>query len=232
MSVCGPKDGPPHRLPIAISDIAAGMHLAVAILAALEARHHTAADNWSKPRSWSRRCRSVSMRPPTSLPRASRRHDLVRRIAAAHPTRYSPRPTAGSRSEPRRRTSGSGCASAWTRPSSRPMRGFTSKCAARAQQRGARPSARAPLQEKPSARWLDALDAAGIPAGRVLEFDQAMADPHIAARGMAVASEHAAAGSFKTLGIPVKLSATTGRASPAGAASWRGGRGRRRLARF
>jgi crotonobetainyl-CoA:carnitine CoA-transferase CaiB-like acyl-CoA transferase len=41
MSVCGPKDGPPHRLPIAICDIAAGMHLAVGILAALEARHHT-----------------------------------------------------------------------------------------------------------------------------------------------------------------------------------------------
>ena len=41
MSVCGPKDGPPHRMPIAISDVAAGMHLAIGILCALEARHHT-----------------------------------------------------------------------------------------------------------------------------------------------------------------------------------------------
>src|SRR5947209_4663539 len=41
MSACGPKDGPPHRMPIAISDIAAGMHLAVGILAALEERHRT-----------------------------------------------------------------------------------------------------------------------------------------------------------------------------------------------
>src|SRR5262245_1739858 len=41
MSVCGPKDGPPHRMPIAISDVAAGMHVAVGVLAALEARHHT-----------------------------------------------------------------------------------------------------------------------------------------------------------------------------------------------
>ena len=41
MSVTGPKDGPPHRMPIAISDVAAGMHLAVGVLAALEARHHT-----------------------------------------------------------------------------------------------------------------------------------------------------------------------------------------------
>src|SRR4029077_17991601 len=41
MSVCGPKDGPPHRLPIAISDVAAGMHLAIGILLALEARHRS-----------------------------------------------------------------------------------------------------------------------------------------------------------------------------------------------
>src|SRR4029453_9402047 len=41
MSVCGPKDGPPHRMPIAISDVAAGMHLAIGILCALEARHRT-----------------------------------------------------------------------------------------------------------------------------------------------------------------------------------------------
>jgi crotonobetainyl-CoA:carnitine CoA-transferase CaiB-like acyl-CoA transferase len=41
MAMCGPKDGPPHRLPIAISDVSAGMHLCVGILAALEARHRT-----------------------------------------------------------------------------------------------------------------------------------------------------------------------------------------------
>ena len=66
------------------------------------------------------------------------------------------------------------------------------------------------LREKPSAHWLALLDGAGIPAGPVLEFDQAMADPHIAARGMAVVTEHPAAGSLKTLGIPVKLSDTPG----------------------
>src|SRR5215470_11135623 len=41
MSVCGPEDGPPFRLPIAISDIAAGCYAAVGVLAALEARHRT-----------------------------------------------------------------------------------------------------------------------------------------------------------------------------------------------
>ena len=37
-----------------------------------------------------------------------------------------------------------------------------------------------------------------------------MADPHIVARGMVVETEHPAAGTFRTLGIPVKLSDTPG----------------------
>jgi len=41
MSTNGPSDGPPHRLPIAISDVTAGMFLAFGVLAAVEARHRT-----------------------------------------------------------------------------------------------------------------------------------------------------------------------------------------------
>ena len=41
MSVCGPEDGPPFRLPIAISDVAAGCYATIGVLAALEARHRT-----------------------------------------------------------------------------------------------------------------------------------------------------------------------------------------------
>ena len=38
-SINGPEDGEPYRLPIAISDVTAGMFLAFGILAAVEARH-------------------------------------------------------------------------------------------------------------------------------------------------------------------------------------------------
>ena len=41
MSINGPEDGPPFRLPIAISDVTAGMFLAFGVLAALEARHRS-----------------------------------------------------------------------------------------------------------------------------------------------------------------------------------------------
>ena len=39
ISTNGPAEGPPYRLPIAISDVAAGMFLAFGILAAVESRH-------------------------------------------------------------------------------------------------------------------------------------------------------------------------------------------------
>jgi crotonobetainyl-CoA:carnitine CoA-transferase CaiB-like acyl-CoA transferase len=43
-----------------------------------------------------------------------------------------------------------------------------------------------------------------------LAFDEAMADPQVVAREMVVDSEHPAAGTIKTLGIPAKLSDTPG----------------------
>ena len=41
MVVCGEKDGPPFRLPIAISGVAAGMYGAIGVLSALAARERT-----------------------------------------------------------------------------------------------------------------------------------------------------------------------------------------------
>jgi crotonobetainyl-CoA:carnitine CoA-transferase CaiB-like acyl-CoA transferase len=51
----------------------------------------------------------------------------------------------------------------------------------------------------------------------VLHHDEVFADPQILARGMVVEVEHAKAGKQKTLGVPLKLSATPGgvrRAAP------------------
>jgi crotonobetainyl-CoA:carnitine CoA-transferase CaiB-like acyl-CoA transferase len=64
---------------------------------------------------------------------------------------------------------------------------------------------------------MTALEAEGIPAGPVLHHDEVFADPQILARGMVAEVEHAKAGKQKTLGVPLKLSATPGgvrRAAP------------------
>jgi formyl-CoA transferase len=67
------------------------------------------------------------------------------------------------------------------------------------------------------ARWLARLDAAGVPAGPINTYAEALADPHALARDMIVDLDHPGAGPVKALGVPVKLSDTPGvvdRAAP------------------
>ena len=66
------------------------------------------------------------------------------------------------------------------------------------------------LRAKPSSYWLEALYAAGIPAGPVLSHDETFADPQVVAREMVVEVTHPTAGATRTLGTPVKLSGTPG----------------------
>jgi formyl-CoA transferase len=61
---------------------------------------------------------------------------------------------------------------------------------------------------QPRQHWLDLLDANGIPCGPINNYQQVFADPHIAARGMAVEIAHPTLGRIKTLGSPIKMSAT------------------------
>ena len=65
--------------------------------------------------------------------------------------------------------------------------------------------------------WLARLDAAGVPAGPINTYAEALADPHALARDMIVDLDHPGAGPVKALGVPVKLSDTPGavdRAAP------------------
>ncbi len=56
--------------------------------------------------------------------------------------------------------------------------------------------------------WLDTFDAAGLPAGPILDVLEMQADPQTLARGMVVEAPHSRLGPVKTLGSPVKLSLT------------------------
>jgi len=58
--------------------------------------------------------------------------------------------------------------------------------------------------------WLARLDAAGVPAGPVLNVNEMHKDPQTLARDMVVEVDHAQVGPVKTLGIPVKFSETPG----------------------
>ena len=71
--------------------------------------------------------------------------------------------------------------------------------------------------EKPRRHWIALFEANGLPCGPINTYDQVFADPHIRARGMVVETDHPTLGRIRTLGSPLKMSATppiVGRRAP------------------
>lgn len=66
------------------------------------------------------------------------------------------------------------------------------------------------MRSRPTREWLDALDAAGIPAGPIQSIGAMTNDPQTRARDMVVELDHPVAGRTHALGVPVKFSATPG----------------------
>jgi crotonobetainyl-CoA:carnitine CoA-transferase CaiB-like acyl-CoA transferase len=64
------------------------------------------------------------------------------------------------------------------------------------------------LSLRETAHWLDRCDSAGVPAGPINNFAQAMQDEHFLARGMVEEIDHPVIGKMKTIGFPSKFSRT------------------------
>ena len=210
MSTNGPADGDPFRLPIAISDVTAGMFLAFGVLAAVEARHRS---------GLGQHVETSLLESATSLAVYESAHYFATgtrpaRIGQAHrgSSPYQCFATADGHitigasqqhffsklcdivhlpalvSDPKYKTVADRVAH-----NDELVRLLAEK-----------------LLAHPSAHWLVALEAAGIPAGPVLHYDEVFTDPHILARDMVVRTEHPVTGPFHTLGVTVKLSDTPG----------------------
>ncbi len=70
------------------------------------------------------------------------------------------------------------------------------------------------LEEHLSARdtsdWLDRMEAAGLPAGPVMNIPEMHRDPQALARDMIVETQHPTAGPVKAIGLPIKFGDTPG----------------------
>ena len=64
------------------------------------------------------------------------------------------------------------------------------------------------FKERSTAEWLDVLDAANVPAGPLLDLESMLEHPQTIARQMVVTVPHRDQGNVKTIGAPVKFSAT------------------------
>jgi crotonobetainyl-CoA:carnitine CoA-transferase CaiB-like acyl-CoA transferase len=213
MSVCGPKEGPPYRLPIAISDVAAGMHLAVGLLAAVEARHRTGKGQYVEVALLDSAISfgvyeaahffATNERPP--------------RIGQSHrgSSPYEVFETADGWI-----TIGAAQQNFWEAfcgligmPELKEDRRFLTNEDRVRHNNVLVDILQRKLREKPSAHWLDAMEGSGIPCGPVLATDEILSHPQVLAREMVAEVEHSAAGKMKTLGVVAKLSATPGEIS-------------------
>jgi len=217
MSTNGPAEGPPFRLPIAISDVTAGMFLAFGVLAAVEARHRT----------------GLGQQVETSLLEAATSMAVYE---SAHYFATGTRPDRIGQAH--RGSSPYQCfqtADGYITVGASQQKFFAQLCDligapdlvadprfATNADRVAHNTALVELladklRTKASAHWLAALEKLGIPAGPVLHYDEVFTDPQILARDMVVETNHPVTGPFRTMGVSVKLSDTPGsvrRAAP------------------
>lgn len=210
MSVNGPEDGPPYRLPIAISDVTAGMFLAFGLLAALEARHRT---------GLGQHVETSLLEAATSLCVYEAAHYFA---TGTRPPRIGQQHRGSSPYQVFATTDGyitigashqkffHGLCEIVGLPELVADKRFLRVADRVANNQALVALLQAKVAEKPSAHWLAALEAVGIPAGPVLHFDEVFTDPQMLAREMVVETHHPVTGPFRTMGVTVKLSATPG----------------------
>ncbi len=211
ISTNGPADGAPYRLPIAISDVAAGMFLAFGIMTAVEARHKTGRGQMVE----------------TSLLEAAISFGVYE---AAHYSTHHTRPDRIGQMH--RGSAPYQCMAAadgyiivgaaqqkfWVdfveiigRPELKDDPRFTTNADRVANNSALIAIIEEELLKKPKAYWLAELDKKKIPCGPMLNYDEVFTDPHVLAREMYVPTEHATAGRFDTIGVPLKFSETPGK---------------------
>ena len=208
MSVTGPKDGPPYRIPLAISDVGAGLYLTIGVLSALQARHKTGQGQWVETSLLAATVSLGVYEAASYFATGKRPEKLGQGHRGSSP--YQVFQTADG----------------WLTVGAAQENFFRKLCAMigkpelvddpRFKTNALRVKnndqmvaiLQAEIVKRSTADWMAALEEAGIPAGPVLYHDEVFTDPQILARGMVAEVEHAKAGRQKTLGVPIKMSAS------------------------
>jgi formyl-CoA transferase len=208
MSVTGEPGGPPVKAGVPLTDLSAGLFALVGILAAVEARHRTGAgqrvdtalvDAGVALSVWEATEYFSGVGVPAALGSA---HRMIAPYQAIR------------------------CADGYITLGAANDRLFVRLCdvlghrewttSPRFATNASRVNNRALLAERiesitsqqPRAHWLTRLEAHDVPCGPINDYAQVFADPQVVAREMAVEVDHPTLGHLRTLGSPIKMSAT------------------------
>ncbi len=210
MSITGAADGPPFRLGVAIADIVSGMFAAQGIAMALLARVRTGRgqrvdvgmlDATAALLTYQAGIYFATGKTPG---RMGNRHPTIVPYET-FPARDGDFVVAVGNDEQWRRF----CAALGARELAGDAR-FATNSARVAHYDALRPLLVERLQSRTRNEWVADLKAAGVPCGSVREVAEVLQDAHLSAREMIETVQHAAAGSVRVLGVPIKLSDTPG----------------------
>ncbi len=210
MSICGDEDGPPHRLPIPISDTSGGMFAAVGVLTALASREQTGKGQQVDVSLFESAISKCVYEAAYYFATDERPPKLGQQHRGSSPYQVF-------KTKDGWMVLGASQQNLWIKacevldcmPLTEDPRFLT-----KADRVANNKALVALLQERfstgTSQEWFEKLDAVGVPAGPVQYHDEVFHDPHVMAREMVVEVDHPAAGRHRTLGTPVKLSDTPG----------------------
>ena len=205
MSITGPADGPPYRLGVPIADITAGMFAAQAITAALFARERTGRgqrvdvallDSVAALLTHQAGAYFATGESPARLGNRHRSIAPYDMFAASDGDFVL---AVGNDDQWRRF-----CEVAEIQDDPR----FVTNRQRAANYDALRPLVAERLATRTRQEWIERLKNAGIPCCVVRDIGQLFHDPQIVARDMVAELRHPIAGAVKTVGSPMKLSAT------------------------
>ena len=210
MSITGAADGPGYRLGVAVSDIVSGMFAMQGITLALLARERTGKgqlvdigmlDSTAALLTYQA---GIYFATGTTPPRLGNRHPTITPYETFEASDGEFVIAVGTDEQ-------------WQRfcrvinaPDLASEERFATNRERLAHYDVLRPLIAERLRTRTRVEWVESLKADGVPCGSVRSVSEVLEDPQLDARGMIQSLDHSVAGTIRTLGIPVKLSATDG----------------------
>ena len=209
-AVCGEEDGPPHRLPIPVTDLCAGMNGAIGILTALAAREKTGRGQQVDVSLFETGIALGFYEAASFFATGETPERLGQRHRGSAP--YQIFATADGHI-----AIGGASQRFWSLTCevvdceeliNDPK--FAQKVDRVKNNLELVEILEQKLLKKSTDEWFNLLNAKGIPAGPVMNHKELFSDPQTHAREMAVDVDHPAAGATRVIGVPIKLSETPG----------------------
>ena len=206
MAITGEPDGEPMKLGVAIVDFCVGLFATISILGAIEARHDTGRGQHTEVNLHDTGLQMLAAIASNHLISG----EPAERYGNAHPNIVPYRTFTASDGEIAVGVGNDVQFHALCEILDHPEWASDPRFTSNADRVRNRDEIEGLIEERIGTRtgveWIEAMSAAGIPNGLVNSVTDALSSAHAAAREMVVDVDHPAMGSFRSLGLPMRLS--------------------------